>query len=99
MRACRYSKARDLGDLKRLFGYDKGTISKFLDYLEAHIERHASPHLKQFHPALVVKQELHYYARCIAARGCPIPNVWAFLDGFRIHVCRPGGHPSHQVTH
>ena len=78
-------------------GYTSAHLSIIIRHVEQHIFQRASPAFNSFHPTLVTRAELARYSDAITRKGCPIPRVWAFLDGYRFGITRPGGHPSHQV--
>lgn len=73
-----------------LFGPHRSTISRIVTYLEHYISNHVRAAFQRFHP-LISRASLDRYQVKLAASGCPIPNVWAFIDGVKWEVCRPGG--------
>ncbi|KAF8313625.1 hypothetical protein DL93DRAFT_2228396 [Clavulina sp. PMI_390] len=46
-------------------------------------------HLLEFDTTRLTHTQLSVYAKAIYGKGCPAPNVWAFMDATIIAICRP----------
>lgn len=79
-----------LSDLEPLFGKSGPALSKIVDYMSNHIYNHFGQNLSNL-------RNLHWlnldrfrlYANAVHAKGAPIPNCWAFIDGTTRGICRP----------
>jgi len=86
----RYVGGHTYNNCHALFGPHRSTISKVIKYIESHIVRHCCIHLQNFHPSLT-RASLERYAEALERKGCPIRNVWGFIDGIKWKITRPGG--------
>lgn len=77
----RYGKSHDNLDGEDFFGPDESTIGRVANAIEDYLFAGASTTIQGFHPVLANRERLQYYADCVEARGCPVDNVWGFIDG------------------
>jgi hypothetical protein len=84
----RYAQGVSLLLCQQHFHRHESTISRIIQHVELHIHKHAAQVLAGFHPLLVSRDSLTLYRDAIAAHGCPIPNVFGFLDGCKWETTR-----------
>lgn len=84
----RYAQGVNLLLCQQHFDRDQSTICRVIQHVELHIYKHAEPVLTGFHPGLLSRDSLTIYRDAIAARGCPVPNVFGFLDGCKWEITR-----------
>lgn len=87
----KYAKDNDGDDSEVFFGVSKSKISRIVSAVERHIYYKAAPALAAFHPTLVDRARVELYAAKVRAKGCPHPHAFAFLDGMKWEICKPGG--------
>jgi hypothetical protein len=73
------------------FGIPYGQLCSAVKMVERLIYQRFGRLLSKFHPVLVNRRRLKYYARKVRHYGNPIPNIWGFIDGTKFPICRPGG--------
>lgn len=77
----RYGKGHELLDAEDFFQRDESTIGRLIAVLEDYLYQHGKDILSGFHPMLENPYRMLYYTNCVEQKGCPVQNVWAFIDG------------------
>lgn len=86
----RLSYPCQLDMLTERFHISKSAISECINELSCFLtEKWAIP-LLSFNPGRLTHARLDLFASVIASRGCPMDNIWGFLDVTIKMVCRPG---------
>ncbi|KDN35135.1 hypothetical protein RSAG8_11823, partial [Rhizoctonia solani AG-8 WAC10335] len=77
-----------LFDLSTKWGRDIGALSRCVSELSDFLFQQWK-HLFVFDPDFHSPSRLERYATAISAAGSPIDDIWGFIDGTVIEICRP----------
>ena len=76
-----------LEDLAPHFGQSPSECSTIFNHMLADIHHRHSRHLNCLTQPWLDPDR---YAAAIVNKGSPVENVWGFIDGTLVHICRPG---------
>ena len=76
-----------LEDLAPHFGRSPSECSTIFNHMLADIHHRHSRHLNCLTQPWLDPDR---YAAAIVNKGSPVENVWGFVDGMLVHICRPG---------
>ncbi|EUC67529.1 DDE family endonuclease [Rhizoctonia solani AG-3 Rhs1AP] len=77
-----------LSDLQLRWGRSETALSRCINEL-GELLFHQWKHLFEFRPLFYTPERLSHYAACIKAAGSPLDDIWGFIDGTIIDICRP----------
>ena len=75
-------------DLQHFFKRSEGWLSEVCEAVRLHLHQIARKLLLQFDHKRIVPL-IPIFAAAVEAKGCPLPYVWALLDGTFRDFCRP----------
>ena len=75
-------------DLQHFFRRSEGWLSEVCEAVRLHLDKIARKLLIQFDHKRIVPL-IPVFAAAFKAKGCPLPYVWALLDGTFRDFCRP----------
>ena len=75
-------------DLQHFFRRSEGWLSEVCEAVRLHLDKIARKLLLQFDHKRIVPL-IPVFAAAFKAKGCPLPYVWALLDGTFRDFCRP----------
>ena len=78
-----------LCDLIRFFGYSECEISTIVNETIAFLAQKHHGHMNDCFTTWLNHEEM---ANVISRKGCPMRNVWAFIDGTLMQICYPKYH-------
>ncbi|KAK7864355.1 hypothetical protein R5R35_007921 [Gryllus longicercus] len=88
-----------LTDLVHYFGISSTYISIICkNVMNVILERNKELLLRIQSNSWLHREKFEYYAQAIAAKGCPIPNCWGFIDGTARAICRPSINQEHYYS-
>lgn len=94
----RYVGGRTFLECQEHFQRESSAISRLVDVVEDHIFRAANYSVLTFHPTLLTQARMEIYVAATRRKGCPIENVWGFIDGCKWEINRPGGNTVLQLV-
>jgi hypothetical protein len=75
-------------DTENFFHRSVGYMSEMIEAVRLHLDAIAKKLVLEFDHARIVPL-IPVFAAAFREKGCPLPNVWALLDGTFRHFCRP----------
>ena len=75
-------------DMQHFFKRSEGWLSEVCEAVRLHLDQIARKLLLQFDHKRIVPL-IPIFAAAVKAKGCPLPYVWALLDGTFRDFCRP----------
>lgn len=78
-----------LFDLQSKWGRSEAALSRCVSDLSDFLFDRWK-HLFRYRPAFYTPDRLEHYAACIVAAGSPLDDIWGFIDGTVLEICRPG---------
>ena len=76
-------------DNEHFFNRSVGYLSEMAEEVRKHLDSIAKKLVLEFDHQRIVPM-IPVFAAAFRAKGCPIPHVWALLDGTFRNFCRPG---------